>query len=44
VGCHLAAQDFLDELPAARGEVMKELYGAEYMEALARSATRGDNA
>jgi AbrB family looped-hinge helix DNA binding protein len=32
----LTAQDFLDELPAVRDQIMRETYGDEFMEELAR--------
>ena len=35
-GAGLTAQDLLDELPAARAAVVEELYGAEFMDELAR--------
>ncbi len=32
----VTVQDFLDELPAARGEVLQEIYGPAYMREIER--------
>src|SRR5438093_9102365 len=42
----ITTESLLDELPAVRDEIVKEIYGAEFMEALARrhAALQGKDA